>query len=368
MDFVNESHVEAGWTMGFERSGRELLVVAVKATFVMPQDGAPPELAPVQAPLTEADTFTGEPGLSATVYECDYAHHRPKCDVLLNGSAYAPPGRMVQRLDVGLRVGAMTKVFAVVGHRVWRSGLRGPRPSEADHFTAMPISYDNAFGGIDRHPRDSSKVMTFVDNPVGRGYCHYFDGLDNRSLPNTEEVDRPVVDPRAAYRPMAFGAIGRSWPARARHAGTYNEEWLEQRAPFWPDDFDYRYFQAAPADQQVPHLRGGERVVLSNLTPSGRAEFVIPSMMMPVWFVPQTGKYKRVDATIDTLVLEPDLERFSLTWRVTVPMRRSCFDMRQVIAGETSDAWQRAQKYGDKPYYRGLGELVRARRGRAPRG
>jgi hypothetical protein len=41
------------------------------------------------------------------------------CDVLLQGGAYAPGGRQARRVSVGLRVGTMTKSFAVVGDRRW---------------------------------------------------------------------------------------------------------------------------------------------------------------------------------------------------------------------------------------------------------
>jgi len=83
---------------------------------------------------------------------------------------------------------------------------------------------------------------------------------------------------------------------------------------------------------------------------------------MPVWFLPYQGKDTRIDAVLDSILIEPDHERFMLGWRAVLPMRRSCFDLKQIIAGEMSEAWQRARKYGNKPYYRGLGELVRARR------
>jgi len=66
MNFVNETKFEADWTLGFEPDGRELLVVAIKATFQIPKNGDEPELAEEQVPLTEADEFTGEPGFSAT--------------------------------------------------------------------------------------------------------------------------------------------------------------------------------------------------------------------------------------------------------------------------------------------------------------
>jgi hypothetical protein len=68
MEFVNESGLQAGWTLGFERDGRELLVVAVKATYALPANGEEAVLAEEQAKLTEADEFTGEPGFSAPLH------------------------------------------------------------------------------------------------------------------------------------------------------------------------------------------------------------------------------------------------------------------------------------------------------------
>jgi hypothetical protein len=364
MDFVNRTGVRAGWTMGFDRDGRELVVVIVKATFIMPLDDQAPQLAEEQVPLTDSDRFSGEPGYSAPVHEVDYAHRKPMCDVLLNGTAYAPRGTAVTRLSVSLQVGAMVKTFAVVGDRVWRKSILGPRASEPQRFDAMPISYDNAFGGVDASRADSGTMKTFAENPVGRGYSYFHDDIDERPLPNTEEPDRPVSDPRGPYRPMAFGPIGRNWLPRVGYAGTYDDGWLEHKAPFWPDDFDDRYFQAAAPDQQIPHVRGQEEVVLRNLTPDGFLAFRLPTLAMPVWFIPHRGKDIRLDAQVDTIVLEPDEGRFTLSCRAALPMRRSCFDMKQIIAGEMPVAWQRARKAGTKPYYNGLAELVRARRGR----
>src|SRR5437899_5984311 len=122
MDFVNKTKMKAGWTMGFDRDGRELVIVAVKATFAIPQPGQEEKLAEEQAPLVEADVFTGEPGFSAPLYETDYAHRKPHCDVLLNGSAYAPGGKPTERTTVSLQIGSMTKSFDVVGNRVWQAG------------------------------------------------------------------------------------------------------------------------------------------------------------------------------------------------------------------------------------------------------
>jgi hypothetical protein len=362
MDFVNETSAEAGWTMGFDRDGRELVVVAIKATFMIPRDGGEASLASEQVPLVNADEFTGEPGFSAPLHESDYAHRKPMCDVLVNGSVYAPAGQRVYNTSVGVQVGQMVKTFAVVGNRVWWKGFVGVRATDPEPFEVMPISYDNAFGGVDDSDSDPNRVRTFLPNPVGRGYSHSNNAIDGRPLPNTEEDGVSVTDPAGSYRPMALGALGRNWPPRVGHAGTYDQQWLEQRAPFWPDDFDYRYFQAAPPDQQIPCPVGGERVALSNLTPDGDVRFELPTVAMPTWFLPHRGKDVCVNGQLDTIVIEPDQGIFTLTWRAVLPMRRSCFDIQQIIVGEKSEAWQRTRKYGHKPYYKGLAELVRARR------
>lgn len=363
MNLVNETSFAAGWTMGFERDGRELVVVVIKGTFDILADGAHPEPAAKQLPLVEADEFTGEPGRSAPLRESDYAHRKPMCDVLVIGRAYAPVGRRAQQVRVGISVGPTTKEFRVVGNRTWHRGVLGFRPGDPEPFEVMPISYDNAFGGVDDSSGDPARIISFLDNPVGRGFRRSKDKLDDAPLPNTEELHRPVNDPSGSYRPMSFGAIGRNWRPRVQYAGTYDQQWMDDESPFWPGDFDYRYFQAAPPDQQIPYLTGGEDVILKNLTPDGHLQFRLPRQSMPVWFIPYQGKDARVDASLDTIVIEPDDNRFALVWRAVLPMQRSCFDIKQAIAGDMPRAWQRARKYGKKPYYRGLAELVRARRG-----
>ena len=350
--------------MGFDRDGRELIIVAVKATFTIPEPGAEPDLAEEQAPLTEADEFTGEPGRSAPLYETDYAHRKPCCDVILNGSAYAPAGKIAKRIPVALRVGAMAKQFAVVGDRLWRRGITGITPTEPEPFAVLPFSYNDAFGGLEVPGATSeSAIATYMANPVGRGYSRSKSGIEGQRLPNTEEINRPVTDSNGSYRPMSFGVLGRNWSPRVSYVGTYDQEWLDNRAPFWPDDFDYRYFQSTPPDQQIPYPVGGEDVVLSNLTPDTEVRFRLPSLAVPVWCLPYRGADEKVEAVIDTLLIEPDAGRFMLTWRAVVPMLRSCFDLKQMIVGDMSKAWQRARRSRGKPYYRGLAELVNARRG-----
>ena len=37
MEFIDETKVESGWTLGFEPDGPELLVVTIKAIFKIPE-------------------------------------------------------------------------------------------------------------------------------------------------------------------------------------------------------------------------------------------------------------------------------------------------------------------------------------------
>ena len=65
------------------------------------------------------------------------------------------------------------------------------------------------------------------------------------------QVSLVVRDPHSDYAPVAFGPLGRGWPLRARFGGTYDDKWLKDDFPFLPKDFDERYYQAAPEDQQI---------------------------------------------------------------------------------------------------------------------
>lgn len=341
MDFVNETKVEAGWTMGFEPDGRELLIVAIKATFQIPKNGEEPELADEQVPLTEADEFTGEPGYSATLYETDYAHRKQYCDVLLNGSAYAPGGKPTNRVSVSLQVGKINKSLTVVGDRVWDRILLKTTPTLPIKFVRKKISYDVAYGGSDMDKNNPDKVKTYLKNPIGVGYYPISNGknLIGKPLSNTSEIGKPVKSKTGNYIPMSFGAIGRNYESRVAFAGTYNQKWLDNVAPFWPDDFDYRYFQAAPADQQIPYLKGGESLILQNLSHSGFTKFLIPRITMLVIFSPYSGENIVKEAVIDTVLIEPDHNRFMLTWRVSLSLRKNCFELKQVIAGEMPRSW-----------------------------
>ncbi len=342
MELINATRMTSGYTLGMEPSGRELLVVAIKGTFAIPaHDGALLRLHEEQEPLLTADTFHGEPGLSAPKYEADFAPRKPKCDVLLNASAYAPGGRPVERVEVTASVGAWRKAFAVVGDRVWnaRGGIRAT--SRPQPFTTMPITYDRAFGGTDERHENPAEHAAYMRNPSGCGFHKHLREawVHDSPLSNTEEIGRPIVRPDADYAPMGFGPIARHWEPRYRHAGTYDEHWLQHVAPFLPADFDDQYHQAAPADQQLSSPSSEQEITLLNLTPTGRCTFRLPHLQAPIHVFPKGGGREDLTARLDTIVIEPDLGRVQLSWRVARPLRRDLFEIAQVLVGRKGGEW-----------------------------
>jgi hypothetical protein len=360
MELINSTRMQAGYTLGLQPDGRELVVVVVKGTFTIPNNPKKePTLAEEQAPLVEADVFTGEPGFSAPLYESDYAPRKPRCDILLNGSAYAPGGKLTERVTVSLRVGSWQKSFDVVGKRVWKRGVLLVTPTAPEPFTVMPISYNNAFGGVDRSQEDPAKHRWYPTNHAGVGYHEYLEteSIDGKPLPNTEETGRRITDPRGQYKPMAFGPIGRAWQPRPKHAGTYDEKWLDDVSPFLPADFKDEYYQAAPADQQTAHPEGGEEVVLTNLTPAVRTAFRLPRVPIPVLFTRRDFSEVSSRGIMDSVNFEPDAGRFSILWRCSLPLKRNIFEVVQGVVGEMPRGWYKARASG-KTYYKSLQELV----------
>lgn len=359
MELINATRMPAAYTLGVEPTGRELLVVAIKATFRLPEMGATPQLHEEQQPLVLADRFSGEPGYSATLYEADFAARKPMCDVLFVGSAYPPPGRQATRLRVGLRVGSVQKRFEVVGDRVWCVGLTGTSASEPRPFTKLPISYDHAFGGCDRQDQDPAKHDAYVLNPAGRGWhrLHKNAQIDGAPLPNTESIGDPVTAPNGRYTPVALGALGRGWPQRACHAGTYDQAWLDDECPFLPRDFDDRYFQAAPLDQRMPISQEPISVELTHLNATGDCGFVLPAMEAALHVFPRGGRAERHLAQLDTIVIEPDRGHCTLTWRYTRPLVNDLFEIAQVLVGNHNKTWWLARHEARWPDFQSASEL-----------
>ena len=273
-----------------------------------------------------ADVYFAAPGQSSVRYEADIAPEKTKVDVLVNGRAYSPSGTAVDRVPVSLRVGTLVKELVVTGDRSGRNSR--PRP-----FVTMPIVYERAFGGA----VDPDGRTAFQFNPVGVGY--------KGSRPRQQSIETAVPNveyPDGRQAPAGFGAVSRQWRPRLELAGTYDNRWLESRCPLLPADFQLAYHQAAPVDQQLDSVVGGEIVELTNMTPESLWRFRIPILHVPVrlWYA-DAGDTATL--RVDTMELEPDSYRVTLKARAKIPIVRNRAPLRQVIVGHVTRGWWTAR-------------------------
>ena len=140
---------------------------------------------------------------------------------------------------------------------------------------------------------------------------------------------------------------------RAKYAGTYDKHWMDNVLPFLPQDFDDRYFQAAPADQWLDRLSPGMVFGCIGMSGSGRFGVKLPAMSVPVRFVYDDHTEHKV-VTPDTLIMVPHAGRIVLVGRMGTKLPRKFVRLKEVQVGKEP------QPINSKPHYAGLKEAVAA--------
>ncbi len=267
-----------------------LRVTAIaKATFAFALD-APMVPIPPQ-PVIRAEVHHGKSPARSVRLTTDLAPYLNHADVLLTGHAHAPRGEVVEVLPV--RFGIFDGQRAVLDKTVnvrQRGGVR-----------QVPLVYERAYGGAG-----------WADNPLGVG-------ADGSGEPS-------VIDPADERRRAGFGPIGQAWPERERLLGRLDRRALEGPGVIdLPDDLDWECFQAAPADQRVPFLRGDEWLLMEGMHPRhARYRVSLPGARglglvygLGPWGVAE-GQLLALHA--DTLRIDADEEHCTITFRGTFPV------------------------------------------------
>jgi hypothetical protein len=320
MEIKNETLFEATALPLPDTGDRPALVVIVKGTFAIAMDKIHP--AAEQVPIAFGDSFyDGQEG-GGIRYESDLAPHKPRTDVVLCGSAYAPGNRPCGQVDVGLTVGPVQKRLKVFGKRLWNhAGILSRRfvITEAQPFVAQAIRYSEAFGGIDETTGE------YCDhNLSGKGFYALKTkaNLAGKPLPQIEDPRYLIKSPADHPPPAGLGFYHRAWLPRARYAGTYDKAWRMVRSPRPPEDFNYRFYNGAHPDLQAEgYLQGNEPVELINLTPEGLMQFALPGVA-PLCRVRRIHikEAETITMNLDTLFIEPDQRRVCLVWRGRAPL------------------------------------------------
>src|SRR5690606_19112527 len=156
------------------------------------------------------------------LYPGDFADWKPRAEVMLRGTCYAPGGKPLAECPVRFEVGRWSKILRVIGRRFWSDDRDGAVMSEAAPFTKMPLDYAHAFGGPGGGP-----------NPVGKG----IGGLELPSVGHAGAVVRARRDEPA---PAGFGPLSPTWPGRRKKLGRqYDRSYRWGRWPYYAEDLDW---------------------------------------------------------------------------------------------------------------------------------
>src|SRR5262249_23265749 len=161
-------------------------------------------------------------------------------------------------------------------------------------FDAIPLVYERAFGG-----------PSYARNPAGAGH-----GPDAVLLPNVEDPSALIKTDRDAPAPAGLAGIPMGWEARRSKQGAHDAGWKGSRWPYFPADFDWTCFQAAPPAQQLAALEGGETFAITGMDPSAPViEGTLPRLR-PRCFAQRTsrhgGAFLEVPLRLDTVVFDVD--------------------------------------------------------------
>ncbi|WP_438016978.1 DUF2169 domain-containing protein [Sorangium sp. So ce315] len=282
----------AATSVAWRRRGQLHITVIVKASFAFAADAEMSRVEPQT--IVPGEVHHGNhPGRSVRLTS-DLAPHLERADVLFTGHAHAPPpGAPVHSLPVRLAIsdegGVLLDKQLLVQDRAG--------------FQRMPLVYERALRGED----DQENFL----------------GVPTTGDPSDPEAN--ILDPLQPGRAAGFGPIARAWPARRRLLGATPRKALDAAIAEIPDAFDWSYYQAAPPDQRVRYLRGGEWIELHGLHPT------LPRLRMRL---PEARGRARIhglsafgvsegqplDLNADTLRIDGDEQRCTVVFRGSFPV------------------------------------------------
>ncbi|MEP7120950.1 MAG: DUF2169 domain-containing protein [Byssovorax sp.] len=345
-------------------TGRSYLGLITKRAYRIPLRG-PAEPLPDAPPIHSKIAYvpsTSPTGMRRLLHDSDlFCCAKPVTDVLLLGSAHSLRGR-VQSIDTAIEVGPVKKAVRVHGdRRVERGPDDALRFGPAEGFESMPVDWDHAYGGRDLHaedlrypkprgaldPRAKKEevhgALCYPRNYAGRGFML---GVNPERImgtlaPNLEDPNHPITADRliladlldwmdapvsAAYGPIDLFTFPRALfalrpafnpPKRRLHeldAGAVTAADLVAPLQLTPPS-DPRGYACAPAGLAVRRLEGAERVKLWNLHREREyVELDLPADRPTLILEPPGVAPRRLEALLQTVLIEPDEGRITLTW------------------------------------------------------
>lgn len=388
MEFINFTPFPALAFQALDQNTEKYHVVVMRATLDI-KDGGILQYSEDQSPLAVTDEYFGGMNKSSVKQESDLSPFKPTCDVIVNGTAYAPEAKPCPSFEAGIRIGGssvenpdaeqtiLEKRLRVTGPRCWKEEDDEWNLTEPEPISSLPLRYEYAYGGEcrinlddpaadqldaeflltpeqrEQHPDgpDQAPAAHTVceNNPIGMGFTEpwYLKATDIKIIPapQIESPNDPVGEFGKHYVPQGFGIIGKGWLPRRTLCGTVDDNFIASDKPL-PDDFDFAYWNCAHPEMQVPFLKGDETIELTNLTPGGELVLQLPGHLPYALVGYEDGAITQTGVKLDTLIIEPQKGRVSCVYRLFLPVEpkvlaleaRLIFNGDQAKEGETDNA------------------------------
>lgn len=283
-------------------------------------------------------------------------------------------------------------------------GLSSPNPwrlTTPAKALSVPLRYEFAQGGqcrIEEHDKaakrvskrhklnaeqrrghpDGSAAPVAHDachaNPVGLGFARqWYLGAQRSAVLPAPRIERPSAPftasvfwreakGKATLTPAGLGFVGRAWLPRRTLVGNLHmkNDWQPDEFPLLPKDFDFRYWNGAPDDQQCQHLIGEERITLTNLCAAGSPttcvdakgntvlRFTLPRQSLFIVAANTSHGVATIPLVIDTVVIDVDAGRIDLVWRLCIVADGLFSDARLLHAAD-DEQLQRLAEWNDLP-------------------
>lgn len=353
-----------------DRRGHIFGVFMTKAAWDIGDDGLC-RLSEEQEPFTLTDGYHGDLNVTALRQPSDFVPYKPKADIIPDAVAYAPGGSPQATWIAGLRVAdgsgrTIEKNLRITGPRwwvpQWRRQLKdeekrdwkrfrhlfvGWKLSEPEPISYLPIRYEYAYGGclkvLDETGGQENR-KAYHHNPIGMGWIdkELTDHTERVAAPQIEDPDEPISDPYMQYLPHSLGPIPPAWLPRRPLGGTYDQNWLDNVRPRWPEDYDFAYNNSASLGLiSEEFLQGEISFELHNLHPKHEHWTIkLPDKLLAAILGRSDGRNEIVKLAMDTVFLDIGQDcagdyRILTTWRA--PFNRDGVEMislRQVDPSE----------------------------------
>ena len=295
-----------GTTLWRQAGGQPMVTVVIKASFGMVPQGTMTVME--TTPLRRKDIHLDNDPLQSLLGAAETCPRLPTAGVTVVGHVYAPGGaeRSIVRLQVRRGDTELIDKSILAYGPVTSDGTRLP-------FNRLPLCYEYALGGIG-----------FSANPIGRGA-------------NKDDADKPqLVNPRESKQVAALGPVPSNFPARRTLRGSLRPRRIEKGIADYPEDFDWNYFQAAPADQCIESIVGNEEIELHGMHPDHTSiACQLPNVAAAcrLYGAGAVGAPKYIALRADMIHIEPDALRCSVVWRGGFAVASELAATRLMVAG-----------------------------------